>query len=156
MDTNMKIEDEIKTTVPLTVSKKVILNLLFTQNVIKERFNEIRLPYDISGEQYNVLRILRGQKGNPANMCLIQERMIAKSSNTTRLIDKLLIKDLVTRKVCPENRRKIEVSITEKGLKMLDELDPKTDELEQLFADNLDSQELEQLNLLLEKLRTFN
>jgi DNA-binding MarR family transcriptional regulator len=156
MDTNMKIEDEIKTNVPLNISKKVILNLLFTQNVIKERFNEIRLPYDISGEQYNVLRILRGQKGNPANMCLIQERMIAKSSNTTRLIDKLLIKDLVTRKVCPENRRKIEVSITEKGLEILKALDPKTDEMEQLFADNLNLEELEQLNLLLEKLRTFN
>jgi DNA-binding MarR family transcriptional regulator len=151
----MKIEDEIKTTVPLNISKKVILNLLFTQNVIKEKFNEIRLPYDISGEQYNVLRILRGQKGNPANMCLIQERMIAKSSNTTRLIDKLLIKDLVTRKVCPENRRKIEVSITEKGLEILEALDPKTDEMEQLFANNLNPEELEQLNLLLEKLRTF-
>jgi DNA-binding MarR family transcriptional regulator len=82
--------------------------------------------------------------------------MIAKSSNTTRLIDKLLIKDLVTRKVCPENRRKIEVSITEKGLEILEALDPKTDEMEQLFANNLNLEELEQLNLLLEKLRTFN
>ena len=151
----MKIEDEIKSTVPLDISKKVIINLLFTQNVIKEKFNEIRAPYDISGEQYNVLRILRGQKGNPANMCVIQERMVAKSSNTTRLIDKLLLKELVTREVCPENRRKIEVSITEKGLKMLSDLDPKTTEMEQLFAKNLNPEELEQLNLLLEKLRTF-
>jgi DNA-binding MarR family transcriptional regulator len=152
----MKIEDEIKTTIPLDISKKVILNLLFTQNVIKEKFNEIRAPYDLSGEQYNVLRILRGQKGNPANMCVIQERMVAKSSNTTRLIDKLLIKDLVTRKVCPDNRRKIEVLITEKGLKMLDDLDPITNELEQTIANNLNPEELEQLNELLEKLRTFN
>jgi DNA-binding MarR family transcriptional regulator len=152
----MKIEDEIKTTIPLDISKKVILNLLFTQNVIKEKFNEIRTPYDLSGEQYNVLRILRGQKGNPANMCLIQERMVAKSSNTTRLIDKLLIKDLVTRKVCPDNRRKIEVLITEKGLKMLDDLDPITTELEQTIANNLNPEELEHLNQLLEKLRTFN
>jgi DNA-binding MarR family transcriptional regulator len=151
----MKIEDEIKSTVKLPIYRKVILNLLFTQNVIKERFNEIRLPFDLSGEQYNVLRILRGQKGNPVNMCDIQERMIAKSSNTTRLIDKLLLKDLVTRKVCPDNRRKIEVSITEKGLQMLEDLDPKTDELEQLFASNLNPDELEQLNELLEKLRTF-
>ncbi|UQD56600.1 MarR family winged helix-turn-helix transcriptional regulator [Flavobacterium sp. K5-23] len=152
----MKIEDEIKSTIPLDISKKVILNLLFTQNVIKEKFNEIRTPYDLSGEQYNVLRILRGQKGKPANMCVIQERMVAKSSNTTRLIDKLLIKELVTRKVCPENRRKIEVLITDKGLKMLDDLDPITDELEKTIADNLNSEELEQLNQLLEKLRTFN
>jgi DNA-binding MarR family transcriptional regulator len=61
-------------------------------------------PYEISGEQYNVLRILRGQKSQ--NMCVIQERMLAKTSNTTRLVDKLLLKEYVTRKVCPENRRK--------------------------------------------------
>jgi len=152
----MKIEDEIKTAVKLDLPKKVILNLLFTQNVIKEKFNEVRMPFDISGEQYNVLRILRGQKGNPANMCLIQERMIAKSSNTTRLIDKLLLKDFVTRKVCPENRRKIEVSITQKGLDVLADLDPKINALEQLFANNLNTEELEELSLLLEKLRTFN
>lgn len=152
----MKIEDEIKSTVPLNISKKVILNLMFTQNVIKEKFNEIRTPHDLSGEQYNVLRILRGQKGNPANMCLIQDRMIAKTSNTTRLVDKLLLKKLVTRKVCPENRRKIEVLITEKGLAVLKDLDPITDELEHKITNNLKPAELEQLNQLLEKLRTFN
>jgi DNA-binding MarR family transcriptional regulator len=65
-------------------------------------------------EQFNVLRILR-KKGNPANMSVIQERMIAKTSNTTRLVDKLLLKNFVTRKVCLENRRKIEVLITQKG-----------------------------------------
>ena len=90
----MKIEDEIKSTVALDISKKIILNVLYTQNVITENFNEILKPYDISGEQYNVLRILRGQKGNPANMCVIQERMLAKTSNTTRLVDKLLLKNL--------------------------------------------------------------
>ena len=152
----MKIEDEIKSTVPLKISKKVILNLMFTQNVIKEKFNEIRTPYDLSGEQYNVLRILRGQKGKPANMFLIQDRMIAKTSNTTRLVDKLLLKELVTREVCPENRRKIEVLITAKGLEVLNYLDPVTDDLEEKITNNLEPQELEQLNQLLEKLRTFN
>ena len=78
---------------------------------------EIMKPYDLSGEQYNVLRILRGQKGCPANMCIIQERMLAKNSNTTRLIDKLLLKDFVTREVCPDNRRKIEVLITTKRIR---------------------------------------
>jgi len=101
------------------------------------------------------LRILRGQKGNPANMCVIQERMIAKNSNTTRLIDKLLLKDLVTREVCPDNRRKIEVQITPKGLELLLELDPKVIEHEKLFSKNLTTQELTQLNILLEKYRTI-
>jgi DNA-binding MarR family transcriptional regulator len=152
----MKIEEVIKSTVDLEDAKKVILNIMFTQNVISDKFNEILKPYDLSGEQYNVLRILRGQKGNPANMCVIQERMIAKNSNTTRLIDKLLLKDFVTREVCPDNRRKIEVLITEKGLAVLTELDPKVREHEQLFAANLSKTELEQLNVLLEKYRKLN
>jgi DNA-binding MarR family transcriptional regulator len=82
--------------------------------------------------------------------------MIAKNSNTTRLIDKLLLKDFVTREVCPDNRRKIEVLITEKGLAILTELDPKVSEHEQLFAANLSKTELEQLNVLLEKYRKIN
>ena len=151
----MKIEEVIKSTVPLDIAKKVILNFTYTQNVIGDKFHEILKPFDISREQYNVLRILRGQKGHPANMCVIQERMLAKNSNTTRLIDKLLLKNFVTREVCPDNRRKIEVLITQKGLDILRELDPIVLEHEQLFANNLTITELEQLNYLLEKYRTI-
>jgi len=152
----MKIEEIIKSNVTMDDAKKVVLNIMVTQNIVTEKFNEVLKPYDLSGEQYNVLRILRGQKGNPANMCVIQERMIAKNSNTTRLIDKLLLKNLVTREVCPENRRKIEVLITEKGLQLLEELDPKVLENEKLFAANLDQKELVELNTLLEKYRNLN
>ena len=152
--TNMKIEDVLKSKVDYTKSTRVVLNLMYTQNVITDSFNEIIKPYDISGEQYNVLRILRGQKGHPANMCIIQERMLARTSNTTRLVDKLLLKDLVTRNVCPDNRRKIEVLITQKGLTLLSELDPKVKEHEEIFAKNLSEEELIQLNTLLEKYRT--
>jgi DNA-binding MarR family transcriptional regulator len=151
--TIMKIEEVIKSTVPLDAAKKVILNFTYTQIVIGDKFHEILKPYDVSREQYNVLRILRGQKGCPANLSIIQERMLSKSSNTTRLIDKLLLKDYVTREVCPENRRKIEVLITQKGLDILTELDPIILEHERLFADNLTQEELEQLNTLLEKYR---
>ncbi len=154
--TIMRIEEIIKSNTTLDDAKKVVLNVLYTQNVIAEKFNEVLKPYDLSSEQYNVLRILRGQKGNPANMCVIQERMIAKNSNTTRLIDKLLLKNLVTREVCPDNRRKIEVLITPKGLELLNELDPKVIEHEQLFATNLNTTELLQLNTLLEKYRNLN
>ena len=149
----MKIEEIIKATVPMDNSKKIILNVLYTQNIITENFNELLKPHEISGEQYNVLRILRGQKGNPANMSMIQDRMLAKTSNTTRLVDKLLLKDLVTRKVCPENRRKIEVLITQKGLDVLKELDPKVIAHEQSFSKNLNTEEINQLNHLLEKYR---
>ncbi len=151
----MEIENIIKSNVALAMPKKVILNVLHTQSIINEAFNDILKPYDLSGEQYNVLRILRGQKGNPANMCTIQERMLAKTSNTTRLVDKLLAKNLVTRNVCPNNRRKIEVLITEKGLQILAEIEPKTNEHETKFAKNLNENELETLNYLLEKYRNF-
>jgi DNA-binding MarR family transcriptional regulator len=150
----MKIEEVVKSNAIMGLSQKAVLNIIYTQNNINERLIEIFKPYDLSNEQYNVLRILRGQKGNPANMCLIQERMLAKTSNTTRLVDKLLLKELVTRKVCKENRRKIEVLITEKGLDILKELDPKVDNYEQNIVANLSSSELEQLNDLLEKIRT--
>ena len=149
----MKIEDVTKTKGNLDDSTKIILNILYTEKVISEQFSEILKPYDLSSEQYNVLRILRGQKGNPANMCLIQERMIAKTSNTTRLVDKLLLKDFVTREVCPDNRRKIEVLITQKGLEVLGELEPKVKGHEQSFSNKLTLEELQQLNQLLEKYR---
>ncbi len=151
--TNMKIEEVVKSNVAMGLSQKVVLNIIYTQNNINERLIEILKPYDLSIEQYNVLRILRGQKGNPANMCVIQERMLAKTSNTTRLVDKLLLKEMVTRKVCKENRRKIEVLITEKGLAILKELDPKVDDYENNIVSNLSTNELEHLNDLLEKIR---
>jgi len=98
---------------------------------------------------------LRGQKGKPVNMCEIQCRMIAKTSNTTRLVDKLLLKKLVTREVCSENRRKMEILITEKGMALLKELDPIVDQNENKYTRNLTEKELEQLNILLEKYRTI-
>ncbi|WP_296150761.1 MarR family transcriptional regulator [uncultured Flavobacterium sp.] len=151
----MKIEDIIKTTSPMAIAKKTMLNILYTQNVISEKFNEVLKGYDLSPEQFNVLRILKGQNGKSTNMCVIQERMIAKTSNTTRLVDKLLLKELVTREICPGNRRKMEIAITEKGLDLLTEVNPKVDRHESIFAQNLDPEELEQLNILLEKLRTI-
>lgn len=150
----MKIEDIVKSA-EMSPAKKIVLNIMYTQNVLAETFNEILKQNDLSPEQFNVLRILRGQKGKPANMCTIQERMIARTSNTTRLVDKLLLKGYVTREICPNNRRMMEVLITEKGLEALKMLDPDVDKYEQRFADNLSADELEKLNTLLEKYRTI-
>jgi DNA-binding MarR family transcriptional regulator len=147
------IEDIIKSTIPIPIERKTLLNIMYTQNYIADRFSEIVKSHDLSGEQYNVLRILRGQKGKPANMCMIQERMLARTSNTTRLVDKLLLKELVTREICPNNRRKMEVQITQKGLDLLTELDPKVNSHEAFFATGMTQDELEQLNTLLEKYR---
>ena len=149
----MRIEDEIKSTVKLSITKKVVLNLAFTKNYVGDKFNEILKTFDLSGEQYNVLRILRGQKGKPINMQDIQDRMITKNSNTTRLIGKLLLKDMVERNICPNNRRKIEVNITQKGLDILRELDPLIENYEDGITKKFSKSELEQLNYLLEKIR---
>ena len=149
----MRIEDEIKSTIKLSITKKVMLNLTFSKNYIGDKFNEVLKPYDISSEQYNVLRILRGQKGKSINMQDIQDRMVTKNSNTTRLIDKLLLKDMVERKICPHNRRKIEVTITLKGLEVLLELDPLIENYEKDITKKLSETELEELNNLLEKIR---
>ncbi len=149
----MTIEEIIKSKNKIALPKKTVLNILYTQNILGERFNEILKPYDLSSEQFNVLRILRGQKGNAVNMCDIQERMIAKTSNTTRLIDKLLLKEMVSRQVCPDNRRKIEVNITQKGLDTLQELDPKVEAFENKMQEVFTNQELKQLNEYLDRIR---
>src|SRR5690606_11342029 len=107
---------------------------MYSQNIITDKLTETLKPYDISIEQFNVLRILRGQKSNPVNMGFLQEQMIAKTSNTTRLVDKLLFKSLVDRQVCPENRRKVEVIITEKGLKFLEIVDKLVEETEEYIV----------------------
>jgi len=150
----MKIEEILKSE-KLTLAKQAVMNIMYTHNVLAEHTYEVMKAYDLSPEQFNVLRILRGQKGKPANMCVIQERMIAKTSNTTRLVDKLLLKGLVKREVCLDNRRKMEITITPKGLNLLAELDPIVEDNETRFANNLTPAEQEQFIYLLEKYRTL-
>ncbi len=126
---------------------------MYSQTYVYESIYEVLKPYNISIEQFNVLRILRGQKGKPVNMGTIQERMLAKTSNTTRLVDKLVAKNLVVRAVCEINRRKMEVTITEKGLELLNILDELVENAERSMTSNLSSEEQKQLVELLEKIR---
>jgi DNA-binding MarR family transcriptional regulator len=109
-------------------------------------------PFDITLQQYNILRILRGQHPNPATVKLIKERMLDKMSDVSRLVEKLRIKELVNRNICLHDRRNVDVYITEKGLGLLKELDPKEKEMEE-FMSNLSKNEIEQLNTYLDKLR---
>jgi DNA-binding MarR family transcriptional regulator len=102
-------------------------------------------PYGLSIQQFNVLRILRGCKGTPASLQYITSRMIHKTSNTTRIVDRLLEKKLVNRKPCLENRRKVEISITSKGLSLLTTIDPVIDVKENEVANRLTNEELSTL-----------
>ncbi len=136
----------------MEIASKTVINIAYTSRVI-EMATSVFKDFNLTNQQYNVLRILRGQKGKPANLSTLQERMIDRNSNTTRLVDKLVQKKLVSRKVCPENRRKIEILITEKGLTVLQELDPIITKANENAVKNLNTEELETLNNLLDKLR---
>ena len=109
----------------IELAKNTVVGILKAGSKVEEHIGEVLKNFDISLQQFNVLRILRGRKGIPANLQTVQKRMIHKMSNTTRLVDKLIIKKLVVRKTCKQNRRKIEITITDKGLDVLSNLDTK-------------------------------
>ncbi len=149
----MDIDTAIKTIHKMAISTKTVINMMFTSRIIEESISTVLKPYDLNIPQYNVLRILRGQKGKPANLSTLQERMIDKSSNTTRLVDKLIRKGWVKRSVCETNRRKVEILITSKGLEVLKELDPLTEDNNTKILKNLSEEQLVTLNELLDTLR---
>ena len=126
-------------------SKNAIISILQTSAFISDVLLKGLKPHDISEQQFNVLRILRGQKGIAANLSTVQGRMVHKMSNTTRLVDKLIQKKLVKRNVCIENRRKIELFITEDGLDFLKKIDPIIDEIEKKILSNVPSKDLNSL-----------
>ena len=99
-------------------------------------------PYGLSIQQFNVLRILRGCQEKPASLQYITSQMIHKTSNTTRIVDRLLEKKLVNRKPCAENRRMVEINITQVGLKLLTTIDPVIDKKENEVASRLSKKEL--------------
>lgn len=130
----------------------MIIKLVKSGASISDHLTQAIKKGGVSLPQFNVLRILRGQKGEPANLSTVQERMVNKMSNTSRLVDKLIEKDLVERKICEENRRKIELFITSKGLSLLKKLDPLIDNEEEKMTQNLTVKDRNQLMALLEKL----
>lgn len=150
----MNIEDLLKTTDRMPDARRLVLNIIVTANHISEQLAEALKPFGISNPQFNVLRILRGQKGKPANLSTIQERMVTKMSNTTRLVDKLVDKDLCERIVCPSNRRKVEIRITGEGLELLKKIDPVIDKVENDIAKKINEKEILSLNKNLNELRS--
>ena len=129
-----------------------MLNLIYTTNWITAKQDSLFKNSDITVQQYNVLRILRGQYPNACNIKLIKERMLDRMSDASRIVDKLYTKKLVTRKECPNDRRSVDIIITEKGLDLLKSLDH-VDELAIQALKTLSEQEIKVLNDLLDKLR---
>ena len=148
----MSVEEMIRTASKLPLERRTVIHLILVGNRINETLNKALKPFGVSLQQFNVLRILRGQKDQPANLSTLNERMVHKMSNTTRLVDKLVARGYVDRKVCPSNRRKIEIRITEEGSRALARMDTAVDAAEAALTKNLSGRQMKALNALLDQM----
>jgi DNA-binding MarR family transcriptional regulator len=148
----MGIEQEIKQEKFTTEYEKAVVNLLYTSSWLYN-MNLSRLkPHGITPEQFNVLRILRGSSPKPMMLADITTRMIDKSSNATRLVEKLRQKGFLKREICDGNRRQVDIVITEKGLAVLKKIDQESDEWIS-FLKTISKSEAQELNRILDKWR---
>lgn len=148
----MKLEDEIKQTRFESGGQKAVINVIFTANWINSQFRNIFKTYDLTLQQYNVLRILRGKYPKSANPGEIKEVMLDKNPDLTRLCDRMCNLGLITRTVDKDNRRKMNIKITQKGLDTLEQAAPELDKLEKELV-NISESESNVLSDLLDKLR---
>lgn len=148
----MELEKEIQQSKFKSQKHKAILNIFFTAGWLGCQQTRLFKEHDLSPQQFNVLRILRGQKGKPITVNGIQERMLDKNSNASRLIDKLKEKKLVDRVVCETDRRQVDLIITEKGLSLLKVLDKEVEKHEDIYS-TITEKEAEELSRILDKLR---
>lgn len=132
--------------------QKAMLNVMFTANWMRSKLADLYRPFGISTQQYNILRILRGAKSR-MKMHSVKERMIDRAPNATRLTDKLIAKGLVLRERCDEDRRVVYVSISEKGLEMLAQLDRNSKALQKEMISTLSDADAEALNGILDRWR---
>jgi len=148
----MRLEEEILQDSFQSECHRAIVNILYTYHWLVEQLRTILKPFGITMQQYNILRILRGQQSQPIGIQDIQRRMLDKSSDVSRLVDRLVHRGLATRTNSQIDRRRKEVAITAKGLQLLERIDPKIQAMEQT-CQTLSDREVRQLNKLLDKLR---
>ena len=148
----MKLEQEIKQSAFNDEYQKLAVNILYTFFWMKEQNAQLLKPYGITMQQYNVLRILRGQFPKGITTSDIRSRMLDKMSDTSRLVDRLTKLELVEKKVNPSDRRLVEVRITDKGLNLLSNIDI-DNENKNNFSTHLSVEEAEKINVLLDKMR---
>jgi DNA-binding MarR family transcriptional regulator len=149
----MTIEEAIKVKRFENEHEKAIINILFTASWIDSKNIQRLKTFGISPQQYNVLRILRGSKHTTLKLTEIAERMIDRNSNATRLVEKLRQKNFLERESCPNDRRQVAIKITEKGLRILEEIDKTRIDFISSFT-KLTHEELITLNELLNKVRS--
>ena len=135
--------------------QKAMINLLFTYGWMLERIKAFLAKEDITHQQYNILRILRGSYPEPLSTLQIRERMLDKMSDTSRIVDRLVLKGLAKKTICATDKRLVDVIITDKGQKLLKKLDVTTDHVGDIMG-NLSEKEAEQLSHLLDKIRQIS
>ncbi|MEX0771695.1 MAG: MarR family transcriptional regulator [Balneolales bacterium] len=148
----MSLEDEIKQKTFKNDHEKGIINLIFTYNYISASLQKFLHAHNLTLQQYNILKILRGQHPNRSTNGMIRDRMLDKNSDVTRIVDRLIKEGLATRENCANDRRCVNIYITEKGMALLANLDGYSDKMDNLLG-NLSDQEAADLNDLLDKIR---
>lgn len=147
----MGIEQDINQRTFRNEYQKAGINFIYTFNWMNEKMKAIFDREDITPQQFNILRILRGA-GKPISTLQIRQRMLDKMSDTSRIVDRLLAKELVMKNTCPNDKRLVDVSITDKGKKLLEKMDGYDAEMDGIF-NNLTETDVKILNKLMDKLR---
>ena len=150
----MSIEQDINQSRFRNEYQKGTVNFIYTYNWMNERMKAIFDREEITSQQFNILRILRGA-GKPLSTLQIRQRMLDRMSDTSRIVDRLVIKGLVKKTVCPTDKRLVDVFITEKGRKLLEKMEQYDAEMDAIFS-GLTETEVRTLNELLDKIRSVN
>ena len=147
----MSIEKDINQSKFRNEHQKVLINIIYTSNWLNEQVKTFLDKEDITRQQFNILRILRGA-GEPISTLQIRQRMLDKMSDTSRIVDRLELKGLVKKNICENDKRMVDVYITVKGKKLLEKLDKSEDEMTNI-AGALSEADAKAMNKLLDKLR---
>lgn len=148
----MELQNEIKASRFESVFQQAVVNVYYTYSWCTEQMKQIVAPYDITTQQFNVMRILRGQYPDPSTINLIKSRMLDKMSDASRIVDRLVQKGLLEKEVNTEDKRAVDIKISKKGLNLLKKMDAEIN-LSAFVSSNLTEHEAVQLNILLDKLR---
>ena len=148
----MELEKEIHSTKFTSQHQKASVNIVFTYNWLNGLIKAELEKFKITNQQFNILRILRGQYPNPATINILKERMLDKMSDASRIVDRLVQKELVTRTVNKKDRRAVDILITQKGLELLDSIHVE-EAMNDGYKSNLSEDEAKQLSNLLDKFR---
>lgn len=151
----MKIEEAIKTRKFTTAREKAVVNLMYTYGWYFNKEKDYFKQFSLTPQQYNVLRILKGQYPKSISTCDIKERMLDKNSDASRLVDRMFTSGLVERTVSEFDKRKVDIKISEKGIALLQEIVKHREEMDH-FSQQLSESEAETLSLLLDKLRSID